>query len=366
MRAKACVCELLPLTFENPLAVKKNKIQKVAGPSDLLFHFEQRLKQSGVIRRGQKVFVACSGGPDSVALLHLLKTLEGPFKLRLGVLHFDHGLRGRASQADLAFVRKLARKLQIPFYAGRAKNLRRSAKTKKQSLEEAAREARYAFFVRTAKKTGARKIALGHTRDDQAETVLMRLIRGTGPRGLAGIRRVLKMKGVAFVRPLLDLTKEELLAWLRTKHLPFRRDASNDSEVYERNKIRRLFLPWLRREIHPRVTETLARLADVVEEENHLLEALSGTAWKNLKPACRAGRLAFDRQAFSAQPAAIQFRLLDRALKRLNPASGLDFETWQALKKAFLAVKDRRSLARGLDFHLTTSQIVIYNKSRLD
>jgi len=338
---------------------KSNKI--IQRQNSLPFRFQKKLEAGGLLKRGEKVLVACSGGPDSVALLRLLSVLAEPLKLRLGVLHYDHGLRGRASRSDLGFVRRLAKTLKLPFYFSTAVNLRQRAKAKRQSLEEAAREERYAFFIRTAKKLGAKKIALGHTRDDQAETVLMRLIRGTGLRGLAGIRRALPMAGVTMVRPLLDFTKEELLEWLSCEGAAFRVDASNETEVYERNKIRRLFLPWLKREIHPRVTETLARLADTAEEESHLMASLEESAWKQLKVVCRGPKLSLDRKAFQAVHPALQFRLLDRALKRVSPASGLDFETWQTLRRSLSSVKDRRSLSRGLDLVMTASHLVITN-----
>jgi len=341
----------------NSRATKKKSNKPLQRQTSLPFRFQKKMELDRVVKRGEKVWVACSGGPDSIALLQLLKALEEPLRLRLGVLHYDHGLRGRSSQADLQFVRRTARQLKLPFYSAKAVNLRKSAKAKKQSLEEAAREERYAFFIRTAKKMGVKKIALGHTRDDQAETVLMRLIRGTGLRGLAGIRRELKMSGVTFVRPLLDFTKEDLLAWLSTERIPFRVDASNATDIYERNKIRHLFLPWLKREVHPRVTETLARLADAAEEENDLMQTLEESAWKHLKAAQRGSKLSLDRRAFQVIHPALQFRLLDRALKRLNSASGLDFETWQTLRRSLCLPTDRRSLSRGLELRLTPSHL---------
>jgi len=344
------------MTLQSP----KRKFNKILHRQNSLpFRFRKKVEAGAVFKRGEKVFVACSGGPDSVALLHLLKTLEEPLKLRLGVLHYDHGLRGRSSQADLQFVRRLAQKLQVPFYSAAAVSLRKKAKSKKQSLEEAAREERYAFFIRTAKKKGLKKIALGHTQDDQAETVLMRLIRGTGLRGLAGIRRTLQMPGFKGVRPLLDFTKAELLQWLSAERIAFRVDASNETDIYERNKIRQLFLPWLKREIHPRVTETLARLADAADDENRLMQTLEDSAWKQLKVVVRRGALTLNREVFQSIHPALQFRLLDRALKRLNPASGLDFEAWQGLRRNLSTANDRRSLSRGLDLTLTSSRLVI-------
>lgn len=332
--------------------------------NSLNFRFQQKLEASQLLKRGEKVLIACSGGPDSVALLHLLERMAVPLRLRLGVLHYDHGLRGQASRADLRFVRQAARVLKVPFYSAKAVRLRERAKSKKQSLEEAAREERYAFFIRTARKAGVKKIALGHTRDDQAETVLMRLIRGTGLRGLAGIRRELRMKGITFVRPLLDFSKDEILTWLSRERILFRVDASNDTHVYERNKIRHLFLPWLRREVHPRVTETLARLADAAEDDNHLMALLEKAAWKQLKVAVKGARLSLKRGPFEEAHPALQFRLLDRAVKRLNSASGLDFETWQIVRRKLLSSNDRCSLSRGLDLRITASRIEIYSPDR--
>lgn len=344
-------------------SVKTQSTKKKRQSPDLAKKFEESLMSGGLIRSKEKIWVACSGGPDSIALLYLLADLQASWRLSLGVLHFDHGLRGKASHVDQSFVRRTARLLKLPYRSARAVNLKKQARLKKQSLEEAAREARYVFFIREAKKARIQKIALGHTRDDQAETVLMRLIRGTGPRGLSGIRKKLMLEKVTFVRPLLGFTKADILEWLRNSKIKYRQDASNETDTYERNKIRRHFLPWLRREIHPRVTETLARLADVVEEENEFMTALCDTAWKKMRLMRRRGQITLNRKEFSSFHSAVQFRLLDRLLKKVHPQSGLDFETWQSVKKALKRPTDRRSLARGLDFRLTPSKIVVCRHS---
>ncbi len=328
----------------------------------MMVQFEKKLLESKLILPGEKIFVACSGGPDSVGLFALLQELAPRWRLRLGLLHFDHGLRGAASRQDRRFVQALAKKSGVPCFSGSVKNLRLKARKKKQSLEEAAREARYDFFMQAARRRRIPKIALAHTQDDQAETVLMRLVRGTGLRGLAGIRPVLKYGRLTFVRPLLSFAKEELLAYLRQKKITYRRDASNARAVYERNKIRLFFLPWLKKEINPRVSAALARLPEIALQENELLESLAQQAYRQAFLARKGKKIFLKRAPMTALPSALGFRVLERALKQLDPASGMDFEAWQTIRPRLGERSFCHSLPRDIDLRLTASRVLVYKK----
>jgi tRNA(Ile)-lysidine synthase len=208
-----------------------------------------------LLGRGGGVLVACSGGPDSTALLDLLVRMRDRFELRLRAAYVHHGLRPEA-ELEADHVRALARARDVPFDVVRVRVPVRA------SLQEAARNVRLDALARVARAHGLDRVALGHTMSDQAETVLMRVLRGTGPRGLAGI---LPRRGV-FVRPLLGVGRAEIVAYLRERDIAWLSDASNDDRRFLRARLRRDVLPVLRR-INPRIEEALARLADNAREE---------------------------------------------------------------------------------------------------
>jgi len=221
----------------------------------------------GMIKPGETVLVACSGGADSTALLHALVELREDFSLKLAVAHFDHGLRG-ASGRDAAFVHELAAGLGLPFYLQR-QNVAAEAKKRGLNLEEAGRRLRYEFLHETAAEIGADRIATGHSLDDQAETVLMRLLRGSGSRGLSGIAPVLEY---AVIRPLIDVRRKEIEAYLRERRLPHREDETNRDLRFLRNAVRRRLIPHLEKKYEPAIVEKLGRTAELLAADERALE----------------------------------------------------------------------------------------------
>jgi len=215
-----------------------------------------------LLRAGDRVGVAVSGGADSVALLHVLANIREKLGIRLLVVHFDHCLRGAESDADAEFVAHLAQGLGLPFVLDR-EDVAAAAKQNKWNLEDAARRLRYAFFERVVRERQATRIAVAHTADDQAETVLAHLIRGTGPGGLAGIHPV----AGAVVRPLLEIRREELRVYLRRHSQHWREDSTNLDEQRLRARVRARLLPLLEREFSPGVVGRLSELARLTGEE---------------------------------------------------------------------------------------------------
>ena len=243
--------------------------------SDRLFAvFRKAAVDGGLIVPGDRVLAAVSGGADSVALAALLLRLRGEMPLEVRLAHFNHGLRDEAG-ADEEFVRGLAARWGVPLAAGSA-DVRAWASRRKMNLEEAGRDLRYAFLRRTAAADGATRIATGHTMTDQAETVLMRLMRGTGLAGLAGIAPVVAGPPCPVIRPLLAIPGPALRAWLAARGLPCREDASNADRRYLRNRIRAELLPLLARDYEPRIVEHLARLAGLAREDDELLHGFVG------------------------------------------------------------------------------------------
>ncbi|MCP3941755.1 MAG: tRNA lysidine(34) synthetase TilS [Desulfobacteraceae bacterium] len=229
----------------------------------------ETILQFNMIQKKDAVLVGVSGGPDSVtlvlALLFLVKNLE----LALGIAHFNHGLRGEESQRDENFVKDLAHRLCLPFF-GKKMDIGNLAKKNHLSIEEAGRNARYAFFTKIADTHKFTKIATGHNRDDNAEQVLISLLRGAGPRGLSGIP---PMRENRFIRPLIQMPKLRILNFLREKDQPFVVDSSNTDESYLRNKIRHNLIPRLEQDFNPEIKSSLDRLSHIIRQEEDFLTA---------------------------------------------------------------------------------------------
>lgn len=239
---------------------------------------KKTIAEKRLIDKNDGILVCVSGGPDSMALLSVLLNLKEELQTKLTVLHLDHMLRGRSSRADANFVKKICAKLRIPFITESC-DVKAYAKSNKMSIEEAAREIRYSFYKRAAEKVNANKVATGHTADDQAETVLMRLIKGTGSRGLSGIPYKRKLGSAWVIRPLLEVERKEIVKYLEKHKIPSRTDATNFEASYLRNKIRHVLLPILEKEYNPKIKESLNIIAQNMGGE---FEYLSGIARRTL------------------------------------------------------------------------------------
>jgi tRNA(Ile)-lysidine synthase len=228
------------------------------------------LKKNEMLLAGDRVGVAVSGGADSVALLLLLLELREKLGVVLSVVHFNHKLRGKASDSDEKFVAKLAARHGLEFRVDRA-NISARAKREKANLEDTARRARYEFFAKLMDKESVDRIAVAHTSDDQAETVLAHILRGTGIAGLGGIHS--QRKGV--VRPLLEVRRPDLRAYLRQKKQRWREDTTNQDTTRTRARIRKKLLPLLEKQFNPRIVSHLSTLAELARQDDAFLEALA-------------------------------------------------------------------------------------------
>ena len=227
------------------------------------------IERQGLLRAGERVGVAVSGGADSVALLLLLLELRKQLGVVLSVAHFNHKLRGKDSEADEKFAAKLASKYGLAFHAGHA-DVGAKAKRDKANLEDTARRARYEFFATLVQGGHLDKVAVAHTADAQAETVLAHILRGTGLAGLGGIHPQVGH----VVRPLLGVRRAELRAYLRAKKQTWREDATNRDTKRLRARIRKILMPILESRFQPAVVEHLATLAELAREDEGFLDAL--------------------------------------------------------------------------------------------
>jgi tRNA(Ile)-lysidine synthase len=280
--------------------------------------------------RDVTVLVAVSGGADSVALACALDAMSRGAGKRV-LAHFNHRLRGAESDADESFVRDLAAQLRIEAIVGRAET-DLSAGGSGEGLEGAARQARYDFLAKAAGHCGARYIATAHTADDNVETVLFNLLRGTGLSGLAGIPRLRPLNEfVTIVRSLLDATRAEVIDYLRSIGQRYRDDATNRAEDYTRNRIRLQLLPLLERDYNPRVRQSLLRLAEIATQTedllNHQAEALLAAAARST-----ADGVQFDlERTKTAHPAILRHACLLAWQQQGWPLQDMSYGKWQQL-----------------------------------
>ncbi len=284
-----------------------------------------------LIRRGESALCAVSGGPDSVAMLHILRELNEVQQLewKLHVAHVNHGLRGKASDEDEEFVRGLAGKLGLPLHAERV-DVRAHQERARMTTEEAGRDLRHRFLQRKAAELGAQKISLAHNLDDQAETILHRILRGTGLRGLKGmapIRVISRKQDLFVVRPMIEIERYEIEAYLREKGIAYKTDLSNFDTSLTRNKIRHKLFPMLESEFNPRAKMALVKLGQTAGSFYLLLREIANEVYENTKMISGEGEVCLSVEEFAKLPPAIQTLIIDRSVKTvLGRVPQLNFE----------------------------------------
>ncbi len=310
-------------------------LQPIREDDALLQAVQATLLREEMLESGDGVLIGVSGGRDSVALLALLAALAGPLDLRLAIAHFHHGLRGAAADQDARWVEQLAAAHGLPFHYARG-DVRAYGKAFGLSVEEAARNQRYAFLVTVARRHGFRRIALGHHADDNAELVLMRLLRGSGPRGLAGIppARPVTPGDLAIVRPLFDSDRRMIDRFCERYGFAAREDESNRCLAFTRNRIRHTLLPRLRADYNPNITAGLNRLARLLRDEERWLERLVAERLRTVSTADDAAGIRLDISALALDHPALQRRVLRAALQRVRgDLRRVGFEPIEAMRQ---------------------------------
>ncbi|MCI0527095.1 MAG: tRNA lysidine(34) synthetase TilS [Nitrospira sp.] len=305
---------------------------------------EQHLREWGV-SRGDLILAGVSGGPDSVCLLHLLKTVSESFPIRLHVAHLDHGLRGKESMADARFVQNLCHEWKIPV-AVESGAVSVLAKQRRLSLQVAAREARYTFFERIADKIQCRWIALGHTADDQAETFLLRLLRGAGSKGLSSIPLQREIQATSdtklrIIRPLLNVERKQVLDYLKARSIPYRLDPSNLKPFYLRNRLRQEVIPLLKSHYNPKLIETLYRTAELLGEEQDFLQAQASQMLSQIQVKASGPGMVLDRNGFIKFHRALQRVILRKSIERIK--GNLVGVTYRHLEDALCLIREGKA-----------------------
>ena len=298
--------------------------------TNLLERVLKTVKHYDMIAPGDSVLVTLSGGPDSVLLLHALVGLKGKLKLaKISVCHLDHGLRGEESAGDSVFAKRFAASLGLEFLHKKV-DLRKK-RSKDLSTEEEARLERYRFFVQAAAKAGANVIATGHTLDDQAETILMRIIKGASLKGIVGIAPVRQEGGLRIIRPLMQIEKHEIAGYLEANGIDYRVDRTNLEPIYFRNVVRGEILPFLEK-YNPRLKHALFSLAEHLREDFDFIEQEKARARAHLRPT-EDGKVAISLKDIVIQPKALQKEILRDALEKAGgEVKRLTFRHWKDLE----------------------------------
>jgi len=322
---------------------------------------DRALRATGMPPRSRTIVVGLSGGADSVALVDALASLRRRRGFRVLAAHLDHGLRA-GSADDAAFCAELCRALDVPLRVGRA-DVRARAARERGGLEQAARRERYAFLRRVREEEAAFAIAVAHTRDDQAETLLLRLLRGAGATGLAGMRP----RSGDVVRPLLAVSRGEVLAHLRERGLAWREDPSNADLAHRRNRVRHELIPYLEERFNPGIRASLARTASVLADEAaHVrgeAEALVAAISRE-----ESGALLLRRSALAEAPTAVARAAIRQALVRaggLARVGAVHVEGILRLARAKAPSGRRLPLPGGREARFTRDDIRLEKRTRL-
>ena len=315
----------------------------------------QFIREQGLIEGEEVLLVGVSGGPDSVCLLHILSELHETLGVSLHIAHLDHMLRGADSAADSRYVSDLAQRLGTPATVER-RDVGAYQKEHRLSLEEAARKVRYDFYCDVAESIGAKRIALGHTKDDQVETILMHLVRGTGLAGLRGMQPITTWQGrggtLLLVRPLLEVTRVEIEEYCRAHELKPRRDVSNYSPAFLRNRLRYELVPLLE-SYNRNISGALLRTARTAADDLSFLEEHVSVAWSQVVTEQPNGLLLNSEALLSLHPS-LQRHLLRRVLGQiLGELTDIQLIHIEKMMDALSKPAGRRlSLPRGLVFHV--------------
>ena len=355
--------------------------------SDLLQRVREEIQNRRLLQRGDKILAAVSGGLDSMALLYLLHALAPERRWKIVVAHFNHQLRGRASEADERLVRKTAERLKLPFATGRA-DVKRFAAASNLSIEMAARKLRHEFFAGAARRRNISIVALAHHADDQVELFFLRLLRGSGGEGLAGMKWRSPSpaeKTIHIVRPLLGFSKSELAEFAGENKIPFRKDATNFSTDFLRNRIRNELLPLLRNNYQPGLEKAVLRLMDIVGAESEFAGE-AAQAWRTKFRGSRGNEAQTEignRESeignkseppyvgcydFNGLPIAIQRRVLQSQLAEAGVAPNFDLiESLRQSADCFVSVGPKIAVARDTNGKIVFRQAVAttFNDSEL-
>ncbi len=327
---------------------------------DLLKQVAEFVARKELLSNGDAVLVGLSGGPDSVALLHLLTRLRRSYSLKLHAVYINHGLRSKQALKEEKFCAEICRRWHVGFHLVRA-DIPALAKKLKVGFEEAARDYRYEQFERLATELGCTRIAVGHHANDQVETVLFRILRGTGRSGLLGIRA----KRGKIVRPLLEVRRVDILSYLNRRQLSYCRDSSNADLAYRRNYLRHKLLPEIRKRLNPQVDRAVLELALLMAEEEAFLAGMTQRVYRRIVKPTPGGKLMLDLQIYLEYPLWLRRRVLRAALAELTESRfSPDKEVIDRIDESARKKKGSLSVGGGVQVEIARQQVILRGPAR--
>ena len=272
---------------------------------------EKTIKQFNMLEEGDRVLVATSGGPDSMSILNYLLETREKYKIVILACHVNHGIRENA-KTDEQYVVNFCENNNIKLFVKNA-NIPEIAQKEKRGLEETGRKVRYEFFEEIAKKENITKIIVAHNKNDNAETVIMNMLRGSGLSGIKGI----EAKREKYIRPLIECERQEIEEYCERKKLNPRHDESNDDNTYTRNKIRNVVIPYIKNEFNPNIVDTLKRLSDIIKEDEEFIESITNETFEKLASISN-NEISFVVKEFNENPIVIQKSLIQKSIKMVT------------------------------------------------
>lgn len=280
----------------------------------------QTIKKYHLIEENDHIILGVSGGPDSTCLFHIFLNLQKEIKFTFTVCHINHGIRKEAIE-DEKYVEGMCKQYNIPYFV-KKENVLEKAEQEKVGTEEMGRKVRYAFFSEIQKQVGANKIATAHTKNDLVETVMMNLLRGTGLSGLKGIEAI---RDNLYIRPLIECKREEIEEYCEENKLNPKIDKTNFENIYTRNKIRNELIPYIEKEFNPNIIESVARMADIIQEEDKYLEQITKQAYEEIRISKDNKEIVLDLKKFNTLDLVIKNRIVLYTITMLfGTSSGIE------------------------------------------
>lgn len=276
----------------------------------------ETIKKYNLIQNGDKIVLGVSGGPDSISMLDILNEIRvdktNNLDFNIVVAHVNHMIREEAGE-DLEFVKKFCNKIGVEFYS-KSIDIQKIANNNKIGTEEAGRNARYEFFDEILEKTNSNKIAIAHNKNDKVETIIMNVLRGSGIAGLKGIEPI---KNNKYIRPLIECERYEIENYCKEKNIEARIDRTNFENIYTRNKIRNIIIPYIKKEFNPNIIQTMDRLSELVKEEDEYLEKLVEQKYQEMLLEEKTKEIVIDLKKFNKEEKVIKSRILLYTIARL-------------------------------------------------
>ena len=274
---------------------------------------KETIKKYNLINSGDRIVLGVSGGPDSIAMLDILRQLRDEIKFEIYVVHINHNIRGKDADEDEEYVKKYCENYNIKCFSKKI-DVPTIAQNEKIGTEEAGRKVRYEYFDEILQKTNSNKIGIAHNKNDKVETIIMHLLRGSGVSGLRGIEPIRENK---FIKPLIECDRQEIEKYCKENNLQPRIDKTNFENEYTRNKIRNIVIPYIKEQFNPNIIETITRLSEVISNEDNFIEKIAQETYNKLLVIEENNRIELNLKEFNLLDEVLKNRIILIATKKI-------------------------------------------------